>query len=242
MSTERGTGERPTRRLPAADAYQHVRPVRSSSATTSTGSRCTGRCPQQPAQYEYPHSDAQGQGYGYDPYAHRPAAARCRSYDTYDPYGAAGAPAAAAGPAPVPTTPYGAVRGRTGQQQPRRGTRSTATAAHPRRRPLPGPSPPARDARPGRPEYRTEQFSFIEEPDEDSEDVIDWLKFTESRTERREEARRRGRSRVVALVVVLVLCVAGGVGYLWYAGKLPGFGSADPGKGAATPRARRSAT
>ncbi|MGW1840226.1 LytR C-terminal domain-containing protein [Streptomyces sp. NPDC002067] len=73
------------------------------------------------------------------------------------------------------------------------------------------------------PEYRTEQFAFIEEPDEDSEDVIDWLKFTESRTERREEAKRRGRSRRVALVVVLVLLVTGGVGYLWWAGKLPGL-------------------
>ncbi|TSB24595.1 LytR C-terminal domain-containing protein [Streptomyces benahoarensis] len=73
------------------------------------------------------------------------------------------------------------------------------------------------------PEYQTEQFAFIEEPDEDSEDVIDWLKFTESRTERREEAKRRGRSRRVALVVLLVLLVAGGVGYLWWAGKLPGL-------------------
>ncbi|WP_282798164.1 LCP family protein [Streptomyces sp. CC224B] len=71
-------------------------------------------------------------------------------------------------------------------------------------------------------EYRTEQFSFIEEPDEDSEDVIDWLKFTESRTERREEAKRRGRSRVVVLAVVLALALIGGVGYLWAAGKLPG--------------------
>ncbi len=64
-------------------------------------------------------------------------------------------------------------------------------------------------------------FAFIDQPDEDSEDVIDWLKFTESRTERREEARRRGRNRVVALIVVLALFVVGGLGYLWYAGKLP---------------------
>ncbi|MEU5236280.1 LytR C-terminal domain-containing protein [Streptomyces lydicus] len=86
-------------------------------------------------------------------------------------------------------------------------------------------------ASPDDPEYRTEQFSFIEEPDEDSEDVIDWLKFTESRTERREEAKRRGRSRIVALSVVLALLVAGGVGYLWWAGKLPGL--AGPGTGTA---------
>lgn len=70
-------------------------------------------------------------------------------------------------------------------------------------------------------DYRTEQFSFVEEPDENSEDVIDWLKFTESRSERREEARRRARGRVVALIVVLALCLVGGVGYLAYAGKLP---------------------
>ncbi|MER7150695.1 LCP family protein [Streptomyces lydicus] len=86
-------------------------------------------------------------------------------------------------------------------------------------------------ASPDDPDYRTEQFSFIEEPDEDSEDVIDWLKFTESRTERREEAKRRGRSRIVALSVVLALLVAGGVGYLWWAGKLPGL--AGPGTGTA---------
>jgi anionic cell wall polymer biosynthesis LytR-Cps2A-Psr (LCP) family protein len=76
------------------------------------------------------------------------------------------------------------------------------------------------------PEYRTEQFSFVEDPDEDSEDVIDWLKFAETRSERRDERRRKGRNRVVALVVVLVLAAVGGVGYLWYAGKLPGL-SAD---------------
>ncbi|MFD8966451.1 LCP family protein [Streptomyces sp. NPDC059568] len=83
-------------------------------------------------------------------------------------------------------------------------------------------------------DYRTEQFSFIEEPDEDSEDVIDWLKFTESRSERREEARRRGRNRVVALIVVLALAVAGGVGYLWYAGKLPGLSTTEKAQSTAT--------
>ncbi|MGC0332049.1 anionic cell wall polymer biosynthesis LytR-Cps2A-Psr (LCP) family protein [Streptomyces sp. SAI-170] len=76
-------------------------------------------------------------------------------------------------------------------------------------------------------DYRTEQFAFVEEPDGDSEDVIDWLKFTENRTERREEAKRRARSRVIALVVVLALVAVGGVGYLWYAGKLPGLSSTD---------------
>ncbi|WP_199551662.1 LCP family protein [Streptomyces sp. N35] len=83
-------------------------------------------------------------------------------------------------------------------------------------------------------EFHTEQFSFIEEPDEESEDVIDWLKFTESRTERREEAKRRGRNRMVALVVVLALTLVGGVGYLWYEGKLPFLSNAAGDDAAAT--------
>ncbi|WP_221889708.1 LCP family protein [Streptomyces sp. WAC06614] len=94
--------------------------------------------------------------------------------------------------------------------------------------------PEPRRGEPGRaptPDYRTEQFAFLDQPDEESDDVIDWLKFTESRSERREEARRRGRNRVVALIVVLALFVVGGVGYLWYAGKLPGL----EGPGAAGP-------
>ncbi|MDX3224254.1 LCP family protein [Streptomyces sp. ME19-01-6] len=81
--------------------------------------------------------------------------------------------------------------------------------------------------------YHTEQFSFVEEPDEDSEDVIDWLKFAETRTERRDERKRKGRNRVVALVVVMVLAAVGGVGYLWYAGKLPGLSDDEQGPAAA---------
>lgn len=88
------------------------------------------------------------------------------------------------------------------------------------------------DGTPGRqgsvaasPDYRTEQFAFVEETDE-SDEVIDWLRFTESRTERRDERKRRGRNRVIALVVVAVLALAGGTGYLWQAGLLPGTGAA----------------
>lgn len=91
---------------------------------------------------------------------------------------------------------------------------------------LPGQRKPA-------PDYRTEQFSFIEEPDEDSEDVIDWLKFTESRSERREEARRKGRNRMVALIVVAVLVVVGGAGYLWSADMIPGLSGSDEKKAVA---------
>ncbi|MFD9322357.1 LCP family protein [Streptomyces sp. NPDC060053] len=103
----------------------------------------------------------------------------------------------------------------------------------------PGAAVDGRDASgaPGLPQrdYETEQFAFVEEPDGDSEDVIDWLNFTENRTERREEAKRRARSRLVALAVVLALVAVGGVGYLWYAGKLPGLSSSpDSGTGTTT--------
>ncbi|WP_369379043.1 LCP family protein [Streptomyces sp. cg36] len=174
--------------------------------------------PQQPQQ--------QG-GYGYDPYAQQQP-----SYD-YDAYGRPAAqgygydssqqqwsqqqpPAQQA--APVQAPPQVPAQAQT--QVPDEVREAAAEAAEERAPVLPQQRKDERD-------YRTEQFSFIEEPDEDSEDVIDWLKFTESRTERREEARRRGRNRVVALVVVLALAAVGGVGYLWYAGKLPGLSSSD---------------
>ncbi|GAA2389214.1 polydiglycosylphosphate transferase PdtA [Streptomyces glaucosporus] len=70
--------------------------------------------------------------------------------------------------------------------------------------------------------YRTEEFAFIEEENEQSEDVIDWLKFSESRTERREEAKRRGRNRAIALAVAAAVVLVGGLGWLWFAGVLPG--------------------
>ncbi|MFE9253566.1 LCP family protein [Streptomyces sp. NPDC006879] len=112
---------------------------------------------------------------------------------------------------------------------------------HPQEEAQPEPAPEPTEAEatgslPGQrkptPDYRTEQFSFLEEPDEGAEDVIDWLKFTESRSERREEARRRGRNRVVALIVVLALFVIGGLGYLFLTDRLPGLGGETEGKSA----------
>ncbi|MEU6536341.1 LCP family protein [Streptomyces sp. NPDC047000] len=103
--------------------------------------------------------------------------------------------------------------------------------------PVRGPEPDPAEETPGpAPErdYHTAQFAFVEEPDGDSEDVIDWLAFTENRTERREEARRRARGRVIALAVVLALVATGGVGYLWFAGKLPGLSSAGSANGTTT--------
>ncbi|MGW0600717.1 LCP family protein [Streptomyces sp. NPDC002776] len=164
---------------------------------------------QQPLQQPYdPYAQ---QGYGYDPYA----TGQQQPVQSYDPYGQA-----------APYDPYG--QAAASGQQPRV---AEQTAYIPQQAgPVAEPDEPARDQR----DHRTEQFAFVEDPEGDPEDVIDWLKFTENRTERREEARRRARSRIVALVVVLALCAAGGVGYLWYAGKLPGLSSSGDKTGTAT--------
>ncbi|MET9898303.1 LCP family protein [Streptomyces sp. NPDC006446] len=207
--------------------------------------------PQQPAQ-GYNGYDAQQQGYGYDPYAtgrqepvqpydtgrqqpvspydtgqhetvssydtgQQPSAP---SYDRFDAFGT-GAPGAG-GTTSTSYDPYGrqnpgtAGAASTGQQP-----RVAEQTAY-----IPQQAGPAEDAAPRADrDYGTEQFAFVEEQEAESEDVIDWLKFTENRTERREEAKRRARSRVVSLVVVIALVAVGGAGYLWYAGKLPGTAS-----------------
>ncbi|MFD9223945.1 LytR C-terminal domain-containing protein [Streptomyces sp. NPDC060064] len=197
--------------------------------------------PQHPQQPQAP-EQGQGQGYGYDPYAQQqPQAGQSQRPQQYDPYyQQPQSPGQSQDqgysysgysydtgtqPAAVDTTQQWNIPQQQApaepQAQPRRQAPEPAAVPEQRR--------PAADR-----DYRTEQFSFIEEPDEDSEDVIDWLKFTESRSERREEAKRRGRNRVVALVVALALVVVGGVGYLWYAGKLPGLSDADKKSSTAT--------
>ncbi|MFF1480050.1 LCP family protein [Streptomyces sp. NPDC058301] len=184
----------------------------------------------QPQQSQQAQQSQQQGGYGYDPYAQQPQQQPSYDYD-YDSYGQAGpqqgygygspqqwdqhqAPAQQAAPVQAPP------------QVPAQAHVQEESEPEPVAEQIPVLPQQRKDER----DYRTEQFSFIEEPDEDSEDVIDWLKFTESRTERREEARRRGRNRVVALVVVLALAAVGGVGYLWLAGKLPGVSSSSDSK------------
>lgn len=190
--------------------------------------------------------DTTGYGYGYDAYGNP------QQQPGYDPY-AAGQQSHQQGQAQQEQgadqgygygsyTDYGYATGQqpaavdTGEHWsiPQQGAAPAPEQAPPQPPVQPSPQeaePEADAALPGQrkpaPDYRTEQFSFIEEPDEDSEDVIDWLKFTESRSERREEARRKGRNRMVALIVVAVLVVVGGVGYLWSADMLPGLSGTD---------------
>ncbi|MFJ5773329.1 LytR C-terminal domain-containing protein [Streptomyces sp. NPDC093094] len=215
--------------------------------------------PQGPGQTYDPYAQ---QGYGYDPYAtgvQQPVPpydaydtgrqAPVPSYDPYDPYGTA------AGQAPDSTyDPYGRTAAEARQPRGAEQTPYIPQQAAPVQEPA-APAQPGHGADGGDRwdqgagawaaegadqsdgddrAYHTEQFAFVEEPDGDSEDVIDWLAFTENRTERREEAKRRARSRVIALVVALALVAVGGVGYLWYAGKLPGVSSSDGGSGGGT--------
>lgn len=178
---------------------------------------------QQPVPPYDPYGGTAGQTQApYDPYGGQDAYAGQDAYGGQDPYGAAayGTPPAAPGQAP---------QARQTHVQDHPGQAAGQTAYVPRQA---GPADEAEPARQGDDgDYRTEQFAFVEEPDDDSEDVIDWLKFTENRTERREEAKRRARARVLAVAVVLALCAAGGVGYLWHAGKLPGLSSSGPAAG-----------
>ncbi|MGW2569216.1 LytR C-terminal domain-containing protein [Streptomyces sp. NPDC001537] len=180
----------------------------------------------------------QQQGYGYDPYATGGPPPVPQQYDpygtgqqppvpSYDPYGTASHPSGAPG---APYDPYG--QAAASGQQPRVVTEQTAYI--PQQAGPAEPAPSEKAAPQPERDYRTEQFAFVEDPDAESEDVIDWLNFTENRTERREEAKRRARSRMIALVVVLALVAVGGVGYLWYAGKLPGLASPDSKKGGTT--------
>ncbi|QIJ62622.1 LCP family protein [Streptomyces sp. JB150] len=166
------------------------------------------------------------QGYGYDPYT----SGQQPPSPSYDTYGTGQEPSYGSYDGYAGQEGHGAAYG---QQAAAPQSRVAEQTAHIPQQAGPADDAPARDDdrgdRDGQDDrdYRTEQFSFVEEPDGDSEDVIDWLKFTENRTERREEARRRARSRLIALAVVLALVAAGGVGWLWYAGKLPGLSSSD---------------
>ncbi|MEW1625955.1 LCP family protein [Streptomyces sp. NPDC089173] len=176
----------------------------------------------QGADQGYGQDQAQGQGQGY-------------GYGGYTEYGYA----TGQQPAAVDTGQWNIPQQGTApapEQAPQHAAQQTPQPTR-ERAPEPEPEAEADPSVPGQrgsaPDYRTEQFSFIEEPDEDSEDVIDWLKFTESRSERREEARRKGRNRMIALMVVAVLVVVGGVGYLWSADMLPGLSGSEEKKSVA---------
>ncbi|MEU8139052.1 LCP family protein [Streptodolium elevatio] len=86
--------------------------------------------------------------------------------------------------------------------------------------PRPGTQGGPTSGRPGpnreRVGYAADEFDFVDDDAEESEDVIDWLKFAETRSERRDERRRQLRNRAVAVVAALVVVAAGVGGYFAY--------------------------
>ncbi|MEU6235506.1 LCP family protein [Kitasatospora sp. NPDC047058] len=154
----------------------------------------------QPVQQAYQQPYQQG---GYDPYQQQYATAPQPAVTEPEPEPAAPAPA------PVPPRPRPA----------------RPAAAAPPARPEPpseqvGGSRAARAAAAKTPKdaYATGEFTFVDEEAEESEDVIDWLKFAESRSEVRAERRRKLRNRLIGATVVLALAGAGAGGYLWLTG------------------------
>ncbi|MFE1800070.1 LCP family protein [Streptomyces sp. NPDC059517] len=213
---------------PQQDEYGSYDPY-GGQAQGQTQGQVPGQAPAQGYGQDYSQDYGQqqgyGQGYGYDPYATGQQAGQQAGQQTGHHAGQQAAPVVSYDTGQQqPVAPHD-----TGRQQPQvaEQTAYIPQQAGPAKdaAPAPAPVPPEGDEGAGEPDYRTEQFAFVEEQPEQSEDVIDWLKFTENRTERREEAKRRARGRVVALVVVLAMVVVGGAGYLWFAGKLPGSSS-----------------
>ncbi|WP_042402984.1 LCP family protein [Streptacidiphilus carbonis] len=105
------------------------------------------------------------------------------------------------------TQQYGADPYPIPQQQPAPSVESVPTAR----------TSPASGATGAAPAPTSEEFAFVDDAEE-SDDVIDWMKFSETRGERRDERRKQLRTRLIALAVVLVLLAAGGAGYLWLRG------------------------
>ncbi|WP_344571129.1 LCP family protein, partial [Kitasatospora viridis] len=121
-------------------------------------------------------------------------------------------------PAPAPPAPPAPRRPRQEAPKP-----APAAEPAPERSEMVGGSRPAGRPKTQQDSYQTGEFTFVDEEAEESEDVIDWLKFAESRSERRDERRRKLRTRLLAGAVALLLVGGGTVGYLWANGTL--FGS-----------------
>ncbi|WP_405013357.1 LCP family protein [Kitasatospora sp. NBC_01539] len=182
--------------------------------------------PQQ-AQPQQPQQGQQGQQQGY--YQQQPVGGQ-------DPYaGHGGQQAYVQDPYQQPSVPVQPVRQPPVPQPPLQHV--APVAAPPRPRPAPAPAPAAqpseqvgggREARrqAGDPNYETGEFTFVDEEAEESEDVIDWLKFAESRSEVRAERRRKLRNRLVALAVTVAVAGGGVGGYVWWTGRDSGAGAA----------------
>ncbi|MEZ0091581.1 LytR C-terminal domain-containing protein [Streptacidiphilus sp. EB129] len=200
---------------PAAPGYQDYPEYPQHSQPPGTQQYRTGQQQYQETQQyqgaqEYPPAQ-QYPGYQeqqYQPTAYQPSGYQASGYATAPSYDA-----------PVHEAP---AHQAPAQQAPARET--SAPAAEPRAYVPPQPAPkrtaPGAAALPSeKVGYNQDEFGFVDD-EEESADVIDWLKFSETRGERRDERRRQLRSRGLAVLVALAVVAVAGAGYLWATGKL----------------------
>ncbi|MFD5467469.1 LCP family protein [Kitasatospora sp. NPDC127059] len=196
----------------------------------------TGQFPQQQG-YEQPYEPQTYDQYGQPVYAQDPYGYQQQGYQGYQqPYQAAPVAPVVVEPQPQPQSqpePSAAPAAPAVVPPPRRRTPKPAEAAAPAE--PAAPSEQVAGARPGKARapkdsYSTGEFTFVDEEAEESEDVIDWLKFAESRSEVRAERRRKLKNRLIGLGVVLALAAGGVGGYLWFTGDKPTAAAAAGGR------------
>ncbi|GJF28501.1 hypothetical protein KNE206_12010 [Kitasatospora sp. NE20-6] len=187
-----------------------------------------GGYPQGYQQQGYPQQPQQGQQQGY--YQQQPVGGQ-------DPYAGHGQQGYVQDPYQQPSVPVQPVRQPPVPQPPLQHVAPVAAPPRPGPVRAPAPTVPAqpseqvgggREARrqAGDPNYETGEFTFVDEEAEESEDVIDWLKFAESRSEVRAERRRKLRNRLVALAVTVAVAGGGVGGYVWWTGRDSGASAA----------------
>ncbi|MDY0815083.1 LytR C-terminal domain-containing protein [Kitasatospora purpeofusca] len=186
-----------------------------------------GQYGQQPAQgYQqqggYGYQDQyQQQGYQPQPYeqpqapAQSPSLAQPQAQPPAQAYATAPMPAVAE-PEPAATTPAAPAAPRARVPRPAAGPPAPARPEPPSEQVGGSRQTRSRTAGGAEDDYATGEFTFVDEEEAESEDVIDWLKFAESRSEVRAERRRRLRNRLVGLVAVAAVAGAGAGGYLWF--------------------------
>ncbi|MFD8702469.1 LytR C-terminal domain-containing protein [Kitasatospora sp. NPDC059648] len=211
----------------------------------------TGQFPQQQSygqhdRYEQ-QFDHQYDQYGQPVYAQDPYGYQQQGYQGYQqPYQAASAAPAApviaqpqqpeppvvpesSAPAPAASAPAAVPPPRRRAPRPASGAAAPAEAEPPSEQ-VAGARSGRTGGRAPKDGYATGEFTFVDEEAEESEDVIDWLKFAESRSEVRAERRRKLKNRLIGLGVVLALAAGGVGGYLWFTGDKPTAAAAAGGR------------
>ncbi|MEU4114039.1 LytR C-terminal domain-containing protein [Kitasatospora sp. NPDC028055] len=209
-------------------------------AQAAQGYQQTGQFPQQQGygqQYEPPMYDQYGQPvYGQDPYGGYQQQGYQGQQGYQQPYQAAPVvaepqPTVPQPSAPEPSAPAGpAVVPPPRRRTPRPAAEATPAAAEAPSEQVAGARPGKAGGRAPKDSYQTGEFTFVDEEAEESEDVIDWLKFAESRSEVRAERRRKLKNRLIGLGVVLTLAAGGVGGYLWFTGDKPTAAAAAGGR------------